>query len=174
MRSRWRAPVPESPDTLPAWSGRRLRLAVALLCCAAATLARAGPPIDSLTPLAPLGFGSVAALGSGSVTVHPLGGRSAVGAVYVVNPDHGSPAQLLVRSSQPNLVFTVSLPDHFLVSALRGGEALRVSGLTTQPALKSTGPGSALIVTIGGTLHFARSPLPGTYQGTFAVTVVYP
>ncbi len=116
----------------------------------------------------------MAVLGSGSVTLHPLGGRSALGAVYLVNPDHGSPAQLLVRSSQPNLVFSMLLPDHFLVSALHGGESMRISALTSQPALKSTGPGSALTVAIGGTLHFTRSPLPGIYQGTFSVTVVYP
>lgn len=131
-------------------------------------------PFDSLTPLATLNFGSVAVLGSGSVTVHPLGGRSALGAVYLVNPDHGSPAQILVRSTQPNLVFSVLLPDHFLVSALRGGDSMRVAALTSQPVVKSTGPGSALTVTIGGTLHFTRSPLPGAYQGTFAVTVAYP
>ena len=148
--------------------------AARVVVLAAAVFACAASPIDSLTPLSPLGFGSVAPLGSGAVTVHPLGGRSAAGAVYLVNPDHGAPAQLLVRSSQPNLVFTVSLPDHFVVSALRGGEALRVSGLTSQPALKSTGPGSSLVVSIGGTLNFSRSPLPGTYQGSFAITVVYP
>lgn len=116
----------------------------------------------------------MAVLGSGSVTVHPVGGRSSVGAVYLVNPDHGSPAQVLVRSTQPNVVFSVLLPDYFVVSALRGGESMRVAALTHQPAVKSTGPGSSLTVTIGGTLQFTRSPLPGTYQGTFAVTVVYP
>lgn len=141
---------------------------------AACTLAHAASPIDSVSPLSPLNFGSVAALGSGSVTVHPLGGRSALGAVYLVSPDQGSPAQVLVRSSQPNLVFSVLLPDYFLVSALRGGDAMRVSALTTQPPLKSTGPGSALTLTIGGTLQFNRSPLPGTYQGSFAVTIAYP
>lgn len=150
------------------------RIACATACLGAALCAHAASPFDSLTPLTPLGFGSVAALGSGSVTIHPLGGRSALGAVYLVNPDHGSPAQLLVRSTQPNLVFSVLLPDHFLVSAARGGEAMRVSTLTSQPTLKSTGPGSSLTVTIGGTLHLTRSPLPGTYQGTFPVTVVYP
>jgi hypothetical protein len=146
----------------------------ALACLVACTGARSASPFDSLTPLATLSFGSVAVLGSGSVTVHPLGGRTALGAVYLVNPDHGSPAQILVRSTQPNLVFSVVLPDHFPVSALRGGDSMRVSALMSQPVVKSTGPGSALTITIGGTLHFTRSPLPGTYQGTFAVTVAYP
>lgn len=135
---------------------------------------QAATPFDSLTPLASLGFGTVAVLGSGNVTVHPLGGRTAIGSVYLVNPDHGAPAQVLVRSTQPNLVFTVSLPDQFVVSGPQGGESMRVSMLTSQPTLKSTGPGSALTVTIGGTLHFTRSPLPGTYRGSFPVTVVYP
>lgn len=148
--------------------------AFAAACAGPGAVALAASPIDSLTPLATLNFGSVAALGSGSVTVHPLGGRTAVGAVYLVNPDHGSPAQVLVRSSQPNLVFSVLLPDQFLISALRGGESMRVAALTSQPTIKSTGPGSALTVTIGGTLQFTRSPLPGAYQGTFPVTIVYP
>ncbi|MFM7531307.1 MAG: DUF4402 domain-containing protein [Rubrivivax sp.] len=140
----------------------------------AAWVAHAATPFDSLTPLSPLGFGTVAVLGAGSVTIHPLGGRTAVGAVYLVSPDFGSPAQLLVRSTQPNLVFSVSLPEQFTVSALRGGDSMRVTALTAQPALKNTGPGSALTVTIGGTLTFTRSPLPGTYQGSFPVTVAYP
>jgi hypothetical protein len=149
-------------------SGRWL----AALATGLATAAFASP-FDSVSVTSSLGFGTVAVLGSGSVTLHPLGGRTAQGSVYLVNPDHGAPAQVLVRSTQPNLVFSMSIPDQIVLTAANG-ETLRVTSLTSTPAVKSTGPGSALVVSIGGTLQFTRSPEPGTYQGSFPVTVFYP
>lgn len=154
-----------------------------LACCRAVWLlfaaawapgVQAGPQIDSVTPVSVLNFGSVAVLGGGSVTVHPYGGREAQGAVYLVNPDQGSPGQVLVRSNQPNLVFSVALPDSFIVLQAAGGDTFRVSGLNSMPVLKSTGPGSSVVVSIGGTLQFSRSPTPGVYFGSFPVTIVYP
>jgi hypothetical protein len=134
----------------------------------------AGPPIESVTPVSTLGFGSIAVLGGGSVTVYPQGGRDATGGVYLLGPDQGSPGQVLVRSNQPNLVFSVVLPDSFLVLQAAGGDTFRVSGLSSLPVLKSTGPGSSVVLSIGATLQFTRSPAPGAYLGSFPVTIVYP
>lgn len=131
-------------------------------------------PAGAISTVAPLAFGTVAIMGAGTVSMHPLGGREAQGAVYLVQPDQGSPAQLLVRSSRPNQVFSLSLPPQFTLSAASGGDVLRVTGLATQPVLNSTGPGASVIVSIGATLHFTRSPMPGPYGGSFPVTVVYP
>lgn len=148
------------------------RLWWAILAAGVTTAALANP-FDSLSVTSSLGFGTVAVLGSGSVTLHPLGGRTAQGAVYLVNPDHGAPAQVLVRSTQPNLVFSMSIPEQIILTAA-SGDTLRVVALTSTPTTKSTGPGSALLVSIGGTLQFTRSPDPGIYQGSFPVTVFYP
>lgn len=132
-----------------------------------------GQPIGAMSLVAPLAFGTVAVMGAGTVSMHPLGGREAQGGVYLVQPDHGSPAQLLVRSSQPNQAFSLALPPQFTLNAAAGGDVLRVSGLSTPATLNSTGPGAAVIVSIGATLHFTRRPVPGPYGGSFPVTVVY-
>lgn len=149
--------------------------AVWLVCAAGwAPGVQAGPQIESVTPVSVLNFGSVAVLGGGTVTVHPFGGRDAQGGVYLLNPDQGSPGQVLVRSNQPNLVFSVVLPEAFIVLQAAGGDTFRVSGLNSLPALKSTGPSSSVVVSIGATLQFSRNPTPGAYFGSFPVTIVYP
>ena len=162
------------PDSLVGRRRLRCRL-LSWVCASAWTLgAHAGPQIDSVTQVSALNFGSVAVLGGGAVTLHPYGGRGAQGGVYLLNPDLGSPGQVLVRSNQPNLVFSVALPDSFVVTQAAGGEAFRVFGLNSMPALKSTGPGSSVVVSIGATLQFSRNPSPGAYFGSFPVTIVYP
>ena len=153
-------------------SGLRAVGAACVSACVA--VAWAGPPIESVTPVSTLGFGSVAVLGGGTVTLHPQGGRDATGGVYLLGPDQGSPGQVLVRSNQPNLVFSVVLPDAFLVVHSGGSDSFRVTGLNSLPVLKSTGPGSSVVLSIGATLQFSRNPAPGAYFGSFPVTIVYP
>jgi Domain of unknown function (DUF4402) len=126
-----------------------------------------------MTPMMPLAFGTVAALGPGSVTMHPIGGRTSEGHVYLVNPDHGTPAQILVRSVQPHQAFSISLPDHFILTTPARDESMRVTGLRTYTGLNSTGPSASSVVNIGGTLHFKGQPTPAPFEGAFTLTIAY-
>lgn len=130
--------------------------------------------LEGLTVISPLRFGTVAVLGAGAVTMFPQGSRLADGQVYLVGPDGGSPAQLLVTSRGPNMSFTVSLPTSFALTSQSGAEVLSVVNLNKSPPFTSTGPAASTTVSIGGTLQITGIPSPGSYSGTFSVALAWP
>lgn len=130
--------------------------------------------LEGLSVVAPLRFGTMAVLGAGAVTLFPQGSRLADGQVYLVGPDSGSPAQLLVTSRTPNMSFSLSMPAGFSLTSQNGADSLSVVNLTKAPIVASTGPTASTTVTIGGTLQITGIPGPGTYMGSFPIAVVWP
>ena len=130
--------------------------------------------LEGLSVVAPLRFGTMAVLGAGAVTLFPQGSRLADGQVYLVGPDSGSPAQLLVTSRAPNMSFSLSMPAGFSLTSQNGAESLSVVNLTKAPMVASTGPTASTTVAIGGTLQITGIPGPGTYVGSFPLALVWP
>jgi len=151
--------------------GHRFAWLMGLALCAMGSRAQS---LEGLTVVSPLRFGTVAVLGAGAVTVFPQGSRLADGQVYLVGPDGGSPAQLLVTSRGPNMSFTVSLPTSFALTSQNSAEVLSVVNLSKSPHFTSTGPAASTTVSIGGTLQITGIPNPGSYVGTFSVALVWP
>lgn len=137
-------------------------------------LGAAAQSLDGLSVVAALRFGTVAVLGPGAVTVFPQGSRLADGQVYLVGPDGGGPAQVLVTSRGPNMSFSVSMPSTFTLTSQSGAEPLSVVNLNKAPVVTSTGPTASTTVTIGGTLQITGIPGPGTYVGSFPVALAWP
>lgn len=133
-----------------------------------------GQSMESLTVLGPLRFGTIAVLGSGGVTMLPQGTRLADGQAFLVGPDGGSPAQILVTSRQPNMSFSLSLPSSFTLVAQGSQDVLVVTNLSKAPLFTTTGPAASATVTIGGTLQFSGVPSTGVYVGSFPVSLIWP
>lgn len=150
------------------------RLAALLLTLPLGSIGASAQFVEGLSVIAALRFGTVAVLGPGAVTVFPQGTRLADGQVYLVGPDSGSPAQLLVTSRGPNMSFSVSMPSSFTLTSQSGAEPLSVVNLSKAPIVTSTGPTASTTVTIGGTLQITGIPGPGTYVGSFPVALAWP
>lgn len=150
------------------------RLAALLLALPIGSLGAAAQSLEGLTVVGSLRFGTMAVLGPGAVTVFPQGVRLADGQVYLVGPDAGSPAQLLVTSRRPNMSFSVSMPSSFTLTSQSGAESLSVVNLNRSPIVNSTGPTASTTVTIGATLQITGIPGPGSYVGSFPVALAWP
>ncbi|MFM5952963.1 MAG: DUF4402 domain-containing protein [Novosphingobium sp.] len=143
----------------------------------AATTASANATAEILSSLtvtntADLQFGQIAANTGGTVTVNANSTVATSGAL--VSTGTRSPAAFDVVGS-PNAMVVVTLPAApvNLTRAL-GTETMVLSGFNTNPGgafqLNGTGNGS---FNVGGTLAVASGQTPGTYSGSFQVSVEY-
>lgn len=125
-----------------------------------------------VTSTADLQFGQIAANTGGTVVVNADGSTSAGGSL--VSTGTRSPAAFSVLGS-PNSMVIVTLPAA-PVNLVRGGgtETMSLGAFNTNPngafPLSGTGTGS---FNVGGTLTVGSGQVPGTYSGTFAVSVEY-
>lgn len=126
----------------------------------------------TVTNTADLQFGQIAANTGGTVTVNADSTVASSGAL--VSTGTRAPAAFDVVGS-PNAMVVVTLPvgSVNLTRAL-GSETMALSGFNTNPngafQLNATGNGS---FNVGGTLAVASGQAPGTYAGSFQVSVEY-
>ncbi|GEJ57363.1 DUF4402 domain-containing protein [Anaeromyxobacter diazotrophicus] len=118
-----------------------------------------------------LSFGAFAAGSGGAVTVSPTGSRAATGGVVLLSARPGAAATFTV-TGDPGLSFGLTLPADGAVALTSGAHAMALSGFTYLPATLSLGAGSQ-VVSIGATLAVGAQQAPGSYAGTFDVTVNY-
>lgn len=122
-----------------------------------------------------LAFGKfVAGAGAGgTVTVSPVGGRSASGGVVLVPSGAGAAAQFTV-TGDPSLAYAISLPGNGVVSLTSGSNSMAVNNFTSNPAL--TGQlsiGGSQTLMVGATLSVGSQQASGSYSGAFDITVNY-
>jgi hypothetical protein len=136
-------------------------------------LAAPGPRTISISSDRPLQFGAFAAgpVG-GTVTISPLGARSAAG-VFPIGNDPFGPASFTVTISQGQPQYTILLPASAVLVSENGSATMTIDGFSSDPAGsgKTPAPNRPGIMTVGATLHVGMLQAPGNYSGTFPVTV---
>lgn len=121
-----------------------------------------------------LSFGSFVAGNGGSVTVDTNGNRNAGGDVVLVPSSPGAHAQFTI-SGDPNTTYTIQLPGNDVVSLTGPGMDMFVNDFTSTPtgAGGQLGAGGSQVLSVGGTLDVGSGQAPGSYSGSFSVTVNY-
>lgn len=139
--------------------------AVAFLLAIAASSAEA----LGLTKNADLAFGDLSVSGvtgmGSTVTITPSGTRSSVGSVTLLTSTYGA-ASFSVTFSNINHAYSIILPTSATLTS-GGGFTMSVDTFTSSGSASSS-------FTVGATLRVASTQMPGTYMGTFLVTVTQP
>jgi hypothetical protein len=124
-----------------------------------------------------LGFGAFyQGAGGGSITITPSGIRSATGSVVLLNLGYTYSAALFEVHAHPGTIISIlNGPDAVLSRAGGGSMLLHIgSSNPASPFVSTTNFNVAIQLTIGGTLTVgtpAANP-PGSYTGTFSITLV--
>ena len=132
----------------------------------------------SITSATALGFGSfVADSAAGTVVIAPqsTGFRSRTGNISLLDSGAGAPSTVSI-SGAPNMTFSVNLPSSPVTLSGPNSSAMTMTNFTSNlGAAKGTiGGGGTASFLVGATLNVGASQAPGSYSGTFAVTVSYP
>ena len=127
----------------------------------------------TLTAVNDLNFGQIAANSGGTVTVNANSSVSSTGSL--ISTGTRAPATFDVTGTA-NTTVGVTLPAAAVNLTRTGGtETMSLAGFNSNPngafqLNATTGVGT---FEVGGTLHVASGQAPGTYSGTFDVSVEY-
>lgn len=126
----------------------------------------------TVTNTADLQFGQIAANTGGTVSVNADLSVASSGAL--ISTGTRAPAAFDVTGA-PNAMVIVTLPAAAVDLTRSGGtETMSLGGFNTDPngAFQLDGAGAASFA-VGGTLTVGSGQVPGTYSGTFSVSVEY-
>jgi hypothetical protein len=129
---------------------------------------------QTLTRTQDLSFGAFAAGTGGTVTITPQGARTATGDVALIGNSQGSPAAF-DASGSANATYQITLPaDGTVTLTGSNGGSMSLSSFASSPSsqgqLSSAGTQT---LQVGATLGVGSNQAPGTYSGSFNVTVVF-
>lgn len=158
-------------------------LALAAACTAAPAVAQNATGTVSATTLRPLSLVKLADLEFGSLIPSGTAGRAIVNANTGVRTVSGGvtgvtgptpQAARFVASGAFGVVALITLPSNFTLTRSGGTETMSVTNITTNGGLGRPLLGSGTIeIRIGARLNVRANQAPGTYTGSFALTVVY-
>lgn len=132
---------------------------------------------QTVTPTQDLSFGAFAAGTGGTVTISPQSARTATGDVTLMTGgqfSQGSAASFDV-SGTANATYQITLPaDGTITLSGSNGGSMSVSSFVSSPSgegqLSSVGTQTLYV---GATLGVGSNQAPGTYSGSFNVTLVF-
>ena len=152
------------------YSLRALRRGLAVAACLfGASAAQA----QTITPNVGLSFGSFVANTGGSITVSPTSGRSKTGSLFLMPQSSGTAAQFTV-SGTAETTYTITLPADGAVLLSSSGRSMAINGFTSSPGNTITMPlNGTQLLNIGATLTVGNAQAPGSYTGSFPVTLNY-
>lgn len=120
-----------------------------------------------------LAFGKFAAGSGGTVTIHPNGSRSRGGSVVLLPSAGGSVAQFSI-TGEPGSTYAVTLPANGTVVLASGQSTMAVNGFSSFPqATGQFGLGGSQTLSVGATLSVGPNQAPGSYSGSFNVSIDY-
>ena len=120
-----------------------------------------------------LSFGDVTvSASSGTVVIDTNNSRSVTGGVTAAGGTVSSSSFSATGTASHS--YTITLPSNTDVTVTSGAKSMTVTNFTSSPSGTGTldGSGNATI-TVGAQLNVTGSQAPGTYTGTFNVTVAY-
>lgn len=123
-----------------------------------------------------LDFGRFVAGTGGTVVVSPLGVRSRTGAVVLLNSPNAGRAMFNVGKSSngaSNKAIIISLPANGSIRLSSGANTMAVGNFVANPATLLSVPNGGTTMSVGATLTVAPNQAPGTYTGSFPLTVNY-
>ena len=164
-------PIPKRSAAMKSCLSRILASAVLAFMAAPVSGAPQNIEIENVQSLS---FGSFVAGNGGSVTISTDGNRSAGGGVVLIRSSQGTAAQFTV-SGDPNATYTIQLPGNDFVSLTGPGIDMFINNFLSTPsgAEGQLGAGGSQGLSVGGTLNVGSDQAPGSYSGTFSVTVSY-
>ena len=143
--------------------------ALSLLLCGGSLSAGA----QTVTNNTNLSFGSFTAGSGGTVAVNAVGVRSKTGGVVLANQSMGSAAQFTIAGTN-SAVVTITLPTDGTVLLSDGSNTMALTGFVSNPNATGTlSGGGTLTISVGAVLNVNAAQPPGTYTGSFNVTVNY-
>ncbi len=127
----------------------------------------------TVTSLAQLSFGKIAANSGGSVILSPAGSRTRTGSVAILTSETGSAARFRLQGNA-GLAYIVTLPLDNDVILTSGGNSMSLTDFTISPANPGNLDGAGeQIISLGATLNIGSLKPPGEYSGTISFTVDY-
>ena len=164
-------PIPKRSAAIKSCLRRILAGAALASMVAPTSWAQVSVAIDNVQSLS---FGRFAAGSGGSVTVSTNGNRNAGGGVALIRSSQGTAAQFTV-SGDPNATYTIQLPDNDFVSLTGPGIGMFINNFLSTPSGVGgqLGADGSQPLSVGGTLNVGSGQAPGSYSGTFSVTVSY-
>ncbi|NTW82916.1 MAG: DUF4402 domain-containing protein [Chlorobiaceae bacterium] len=128
----------------------------------------------SITDVGDLAFGTISpGSNNGTVTVTPSNRVSSSGDLSLVSSNRSS-AKLEIKG-QSNMAFTVIMPTSATISIAGNPDAtpMTIDSFTSNISSGTIQNDGSSSLNVGGTLHVPSNQAPGTYTGTFSVTVSY-
>lgn len=161
------------PASVQGYGGRRSVRATLLFAAGLIALEAGAIAALSVVNSAGMSFGAFAAGNGGAVTVSPGGVRTASGSVALISSSSSSPAQLSV-TGEPGATYAIELPRDPVVLTSPAGPTMVVSGFVSTPnGASQLGVGGSQLISVGATLNVAAGQAPGSYAGSFQVSVSY-
>lgn len=159
--------------SLPFFQPHPLRALRRWLAVAACLFGASAAQAQTLTSTVGLSFGSFVANTGGSIAVNAASGRSKTGGLFLMPRDTGAAAQFTV-SGTADAVYAITLPADGTVFLSSGSHRMAINGFTSSPSV--TGKlslGGTQPLSIGATLTVDSAQTPGSYAGSFPVTLNY-
>ena len=120
-----------------------------------------------------LQFGGFISGIGGTVTVAAAGTRVSAGPVPLANSLYPVGAASFSLTGSPNYVYTITLPGPTVLAGPAGSN-MNVTVFASNPSGTGTlTAGGTSTLTVGGTLTLSGNQAPGSYTGTFSITVSY-
>lgn len=127
-------------------------------------------PVSIQKP-ADLNFGAlIATRSAGQVVLGQDGGRSATGGVVLGSAEAVSSAAFQV-AGEPHATFSVALPASIEITSAQS--RMTVAGFSTFGTTQVLDARGRLALKVGATLGVEANQAPGSYAGSFTVTVAY-
>jgi hypothetical protein len=164
------------PSDVDASASQRPGIPVALSRLAAVlALAASAASAQTITGVTGLSFGSFLAGSGGTVVVGAGGARTQSGSVLLVGQGAGVAAAQFSVLGTANATYSISLPlDNTVVLSDGNGHTMTVNSFVSSPAATGTlSGGGNQVIRIGATLIVGPNQAPGSYAGSFNLTVNY-
>jgi hypothetical protein len=148
----------------------------ALLCGCASLLAfgATGAEAQSIVNGSGLSFGAFLAGSGGSVAVGTSNNRSKSGGVFLLSQGGSAASAQFTVSGTPGAAYAISLPANGTVALTGPGADMALNGFVSSPSPGGTlSGGGSQMLSIGATLSVGSNQTPGSYSGSFNVTVTY-
>ena len=154
---------------MPSTSARLLALLVLLALAASVASAQ------TITGVTNLSFGSFLAGSGGSVVISTGGARTQSGSVLLVGQGSGAAAAQFSVVGTANATYSITLPlDNTVVLSDGNGNTMTVNSFVSSPAATGTlSGGGNQVIRIGAALIVGPNQAPGSYAGSFNLTVNY-
>lgn len=103
----------------------------------------------------------------------PNGGRSKGGSVLLVTQGASSAAAQFTVAGTAGATYAITLPANDTVTLSDGSNTMAVNNFTSSPSGTGTLTGGSQVLRVGATLTAGIAQAPGSYTGSFTVSVQY-